>query len=880
MPTMQSTPAPPSATGIPYQSRQPHPSGVSDGIYPSLSHELVDELKELVHGEVFARPDIDFKPRTTIFNGNVVTPAKAVVIPTSTEDVSKILKFCTKHALHPSIKSGGYGIAGWAINGDVVVDLSKLNGIYIEAPSPSEGGKEFTSLRDMPTFGRDEKGKAKVDGTSGKIASNVSVEGTVANGENGKEVTNGKRRRSADIPSTPIFISGSSQLPRDQLIAKFLQTGNPGIDEPSRAVRRRLDVDSPFSPTTSGSSESSAPEIEASMTENGRNKGADPGLGNGNATMTSRSSSESENGKPGKSLSSDGSMSTSTSASTFISASTSTASTALTEPSTAPDSPRSKSGDSSKEFEGNRNGGVGAEEALDVLSPVSAGLHDQPSLVPQLHQHSSESSLETPTPTQYAEPPPPSRTPSFTIRTEDPFGYMSAPPSAPAPVLGTGLRSSSDVRPPRGYEQSEERPGPSNVPMMVDSVDGPARPSFLTDALIPVHPHAYVSFGAGEKQKDIDIFTATHPLPAMSPGGNTGEVAYHIPLAAHPNGSSVMLLGGFGFLSRLYGLSSDALVEVEMVLADGSIIYVNEEEHPDLWWALRGAGPAFGVVTRYKAKAFPVPIVFAGNLIYNFHPSTAASLIKHFRDCVKSAPRELYANVLLTAGPADKGSLVVVQLCYIGNKERGRKFLEAIESWDGEPCLLNEVSEKSFLAQQDSVAQILRGKAGRQWFIRSALITSLPDEIVHKTVNEFADTPIGCTWLFELAGGAVGDADDTCLPKAQREAGFTIAAFHQWELDDDDPLCVTTAEHWIEKTLSPVSTGGPYPAFLGRHESASRIMGCFGQNWDRLREIKQKYDPRGLFRHTFWPLDVEGNVSEPCEREPKSPIMHPRELKE
>lgn len=96
-----------------------------------------------------------------------------------------------------------------------------------------------------------------------------------------------------------------------------------------------------------------------------------------------------------------------------------------------------------------------------------------------------------------------------------------------------------------------------------------------------------------------------------------------------------MLLGGFGFLSRLHGLSIDNLVEVEMVLADGSIVFVNKNECPgahaprrlraaireltmsraDLWWALRGAGPAFGVVTRYKAKAYPVPVVFAGNLI-------------------------------------------------------------------------------------------------------------------------------------------------------------------------------------------------------------------------------------------------------------------------
>ena len=94
----------------------------------------------------------------------------------------------------------------------------------------------------------------------------------------------------------------------------------------------------------------------------------------------------------------------------------------------------------------------------------------------------------------------------------------------------------------------------------------------------------------------------------------------------------------------------------------------------------------------------------------NFNPATAASLIKHFRDCIKNAPRELYANVLFTAGPADKGSLIVVQICYIGAREKGQEFLQALSSWDVEPCLLNEVSEKRFIHQQDSVAQILRGK--------------------------------------------------------------------------------------------------------------------------------------------------------------------------
>jgi hypothetical protein len=106
--------------------------------------------------------------------------------------------------------------------------------------------------------------------------------------------------------------------------------------------------------------------------------------------------------------------------------------------------------------------------------------------------------------------------------------------------------------------------------------------------------------------------------------------------------------------------------------------------------------------------------------------------------------------------------------------------------------------------------------AGRQWFIRSALITSLPDDIINTTVVQFAETPVGCStsqairfifmdesksdnwiivaWLFELAGGAIADFEDTCLPKAQREAAFTIAALHQWDMGVDDPRCIAAAE--------------------------------------------------------------------------------------
>ena len=134
-----------------------------------------------------------------------------------------------------------------------------------------------------------------------------------------------------------------------------------------------------------------------------------------------------------------------------------------------------------------------------------------------------------------------------------------------------------------------------------------------------------------------------------------------------------------------------------------------------------------------------------------FRRTTAPSLLQHFRDCVKGAPCELYANVLLTAGPADKDSLVIIQMCYVGPKEQGNEYLQALSSWTGEKCLLNEVHEKTFLSQQDSVSQVLRGRRGKQWFIRSALISSLPDKIINKTVIEFADTPVGCSeFMFSL----------------------------------------------------------------------------------------------------------------------------------
>ncbi|KAH9984482.1 hypothetical protein BJV77DRAFT_1072053 [Russula vinacea] len=221
------------------------------------------------------------------------------------------------------------------------------------------------------------------------------------------------------------------------------------------------------------------------------------------------------------------------------------------------------------------------------------------------------------------------------------------------------------------------------------------------------------------------------------------------------------------------------------------------------------------------------------------------------------ASRELYANVLLIAGPANEYSLVVIHMCYAGPK--------------------NRVLSTPGVQLVGRVTQLLRGK---QWFIHSALISSLPDEVIYKTVIEFAESPVGCEYR----------AKSESHFSAQREAAFTIAALHQWGMGDDDQRRLSSAENvrsspplwflritrsfppptkqWLREMIKSEACGRAFPSwcnaqFLGWHEIPTRVSASFDENSERLVALKKKYDPIGLFRGHILAIDEDVREMDP-----------------
>jgi hypothetical protein len=298
--------------------------------------------------------------------------------------------------------------------------------------------------------------------------------------------------------------------------------------------------------------------------------------------------------------------------------------------------------------------------------------------------------------------------------------------------------------------------------------------------------------------------------------------------------------GGVGWLIRKYGMSIDNLLSAQVVTADGKVLTASASQNKDLFWALRGGGGSFGVVTSFEFQAHPVATVLGGLLLY---PRTMAiDVIRHFRDYMASAPDELTAYAALLHGP-DGSPLVGVIPCYCGNVTDGERILQTLRTF-GSP-IVDSVQAMPFPAMQSLLGPSFPD--GNQNYWKSTLQRELSDDAITAIVEHAnrLHSPLSFVVL-EYYGGAAGrvPSEETAFP--HRNLPWDILFIAQWT----DLAQTNVHREWArsgEEMLRPFSNNAHLLSALDV-EADDVIKTAFGSNLPRLATIKQKYDPTNFFR--------------------------------
>ena len=325
---------------------------------------------------------------------------------------------------------------------------------------------------------------------------------------------------------------------------------------------------------------------------------------------------------------------------------------------------------------------------------------------------------------------------------------------------------------------------------------------------------------------------------------------------AVPNGvvsttgvGGLTLGGGFGRLSRKHGLTADNLLSADVVTADGALVTASPDEHPDLFWGIRGGGGNFGVVTSFEFRLHEVgPEVLFGPIVYRLED--AADVLRSYRAFATTAPNEcsVWAD-FLTAPPlpflpeAVHGTTVLfVAPFYAGDVKEGEEVLRPLREY-GAP-IADAVAPMPYVAAQSAIDGLYTPGSHNYW--KSHNFTDLSDATIDIIVEHAKRLPTPQSdILVSHLGGAVNDvaSDETAYP--HRDIAFVVTPGGRWE--DAAQHDATVA--WVREcfaALSAHATGSSYANFIA--ERTGREGAAYGANYDRLVEVKNRYDPTNLFR--------------------------------
>ena len=346
-----------------------------------------------------------------------------------------------------------------------------------------------------------------------------------------------------------------------------------------------------------------------------------------------------------------------------------------------------------------------------------------------------------------------------------------------------------------------------------------------------------VQVGGGALWRDVDH--ATHAFGMAVPSGiiSTTGVA------------GLTLGGGLGYLARRYGLTIDNLLAVEMVLADGRFVTASAKENSDLFWAVRGGGGNFGVVTSFLFKGQPVHTVYGGPMLWPLED--AAEMMRWYRDFISKAPDDVYGffafHTIPPAAPFPANfhfkKMCGIVWCYTGPMKKAEKIFKPIRKFKAPAVdLAGPIAHPALQSLFDGLYP-----PGMQWYWKADFVRTLPDEAIAQHVKNAATLPtLQATMHLYPINGAAGRVKRGATAWWHRDANWTEVIVGV----DPDPAKKEEISAWAKEywnALHPYSSGGAYVNFM-MEEGEERIRATYGKNYKRLAKIKKRYDPGNLFR--------------------------------
>jgi FAD/FMN-containing dehydrogenase len=357
-----------------------------------------------------------------------------------------------------------------------------------------------------------------------------------------------------------------------------------------------------------------------------------------------------------------------------------------------------------------------------------------------------------------------------------------------------------------------------------------------------------VRAGAGCLTGDID-----HPTHAFGQAVPFGIIST-------TGVAGLTLSGGHGYLSRQYGLAVDNLVEADVVLADGRFVTASETENADLLWALRGGGGNFGVVTSFLFQTHPAGTIYGGPLIFEL--AEAATVMRWYRAFQSSAPDDFYVFLgLQTVPPGDPfpkehwgKKMCALLVSHNGPIAEAERAVNSIRAALPQP-IIDWAAPMPYPALQ-SLFDGLYPK-GLQWYWKGDFVKSLPDAAIETHLAHAAKlpSPVSAMHLYPIDGAVHRRAKDATAWNC-RNATWSLVIVGV----DSDPAKAPALKKWAKDywdAVHPFDLAGAYPNFMMDDEGDARLKATYGDNYQRLAELKKKYDPGNLFRinHNIRPAE-------------------------